>query len=239
MEMVYGDYLTSTPTEVMDAAYREMARPWEEMARTGGGYGRGPRPGRHRGHDHRHHHDCGCGHDHHDDCGCEEPCPRCNPDPCQCQCCIPDADLVVYGRVGETRVIPIEIENERRRDKDLELELSGWSSPGGKPTGVRTLLLNPRQITLRPCEKAEVVLVVRLGDDDQGDEAVAQPKSRTDSDDERETPDRQRIPDVDDCSVAIADLRIEGCDHRPLRIGVAVLPRSCDPYTVSCGCSCC
>ena len=53
-------------------------------------------------------------------------------------------------------------------------------------------------------------------------------------------PDEARkLGDVDDCLVAVADLRLVGCDHRPLRIAVAILPRDCDPFRVSCGCTCC
>ena len=231
MEMLYGDYMATTPGQMVDAAYREMARPWQEAARapgTGYGPGAGYGPRARRG-THRRPHDCGCGcHDHYHDRGCDD-CPRCNADPCQCQCCIPDADLVVYGRLGETRVIPIEIENERKRAKDLQLDISSWSSPGGRPTGVQTTGLTPRQLTLGPCDSAEVTLVVRIDDADEGGEGSKEGKAS----------DRERVPDVDDCQVAVADLRIEGCDHRPLRIAVAVLPRSCDPYTVTCGCGCC
>ena len=47
------------------------------------------------------------------------------------------------------------------------------------------------------------------------------------------------LPDVDDCHVAVADLCIEGCDSRPIRIAVAVLPRDCNSYDVHCDCACC
>lgn len=52
-------------------------------------------------------------------------------------------------------------------------------------------------------------------------------------------PSRQRLRDVDECHVAVADLRISGCDVRPIRIAVAVLPRDCGAFEVECGCTCC
>jgi hypothetical protein len=47
------------------------------------------------------------------------------------------------------------------------------------------------------------------------------------------------LPDVDDCLVAVGDLRVEGCDIRSVRIAVAILPRDCSPYEIECGCCCC
>jgi hypothetical protein len=128
----------------------------------------------------------------------------------------------VYARVGEERVIPIVVQNERRREKTIKLDLSDWSTRGGNPAGVTTALLEPREFTLEPCAERTVTLAVKVGADQA---ATAKGEGRQ--------------PDVDDCTVAIADLRLEGCDHRPLRIAIAVLPRDCDPYTVTCGCGCC
>jgi hypothetical protein len=36
-----------------------------------------------------------------------------------------------------------------------------------------------------------------------------------------------------------ADLRVEGCDTRPIRIALALLPRDCNAYEIDCGCGCC
>jgi hypothetical protein len=227
MRMAYGDWMEKTPQEMVQAMYPAP--------------GRWPQPGRQRGrrcgcdddrHDHGHHHEHGHGpgrkhhHDHHHgphhD---EERCPRCGPDSCECFCCIGDVDLAVYARAGEQRVIPILVENERRREKQVTLELSNWTSKGGKESPVTTVMLTPKQLTLAPCEEKEILIAVRVSD-------LGQPG-------EGENPDRPRLPDVDDCVVAVADLRLEGCDHRPLRLAVAILPRTCDPYRVECGCSCC
>jgi len=32
---------------------------------------------------------------------------------------------------------------------------------------------------------------------------------------------------------------VEGCEMRPVRIALALLPRDCADYKVDCGCSCC
>ena len=232
LEMAYGDVLRTPASELMGNVY--YARP-----RAGGGPTwtmpapppfpvpppmRGPRwGGRLRfQRDQRHQHGCGC--------GCHDaPCPRCNDDPCQCACCIGDVDFAVYTRVGEQRVIPIVVENERRRDKDIKVELSTWSTRSGKPAPVETLDLDPREFTLGPCEQRKLTLIVRVRADDEKNQAGQA---------NRKEGERQ-LPDVDDCVVAIADLRLEGCDHRPIRIALAILPRDCDPYTVTCGCGCC
>jgi hypothetical protein len=45
--------------------------------------------------------------------------------------------------------------------------------------------------------------------------------------------------DVDNCIVYYADLRVEGCEIRPVRIAVALLPRDCGDYRITCSCQCC
>ncbi|MGH8315274.1 MAG: hypothetical protein ACRETU_09015 [Steroidobacterales bacterium] len=156
----------------------------------------------------------------------ESCCRRCAPDSCDCFCCIGDVDFAVYARVGEQRVIPIIVENERRREKQITVEFSGWTTRGGKVAPVDTVLLEPKTFTLVPCGEQKVALVVKIHDDGQGGE---QPDEGG----------RRILPDVDECVVATADLRLVGCDHRPIRIAVAILPRYCDPYRVTCGCTCC
>lgn len=197
-------------------------------------YSRGRHTHKHHPHDHRHHHH------HHHDCGCDD---RCYDDYCHCLCCIGDADLVVYAHLGERRVVPIEIENSRRREREIRLELSDWSSRGGRPTEISGQLVPPTEFTLAPCERREVLLVVNavtgtagatLGKVAQGD----LPAEREVEEREQEQ-ERRRTPDVDECEVYYADLRVEGCDIRPVRIALVLLPRDCDPYEIDCHCGCC
>jgi hypothetical protein len=147
------------------------------------------------------------------DCRCRE-C-DCDHEPCECQCCVGDVDFVIYARLGEQRVIPVVVENPRRREQSVTVELSDWKKRGGGGAPVETISIEPKTFKLHPCGEQEVSIVISIGGKDQ----------------ER--------PDVDCCLVAIADLRLDGCDHRPLRIAVAILPRFCSPFKVRCGCACC
>ena len=165
------------------------------------------------------------GHHHHKH---EEQCDCCGRDDCHCRCCINDADLVVYSRVGERRVVPITIDNCRRRERTITLELSKWSRSGGRASEVSVQsALSPQEFTLKACEEQVVTLVVETKFEQGGDEAGADAAA-------------SRLGfDVDDCLVLYADLRVEGCDIRPVRIALTLLPRDCDAYQISCCCSCC
>lgn len=162
----------------------------------------------------RRRHECEC-----EDCECD----RCAPDDCHCRCCIGDADLVVYARAGERRIVPVVISNCRRRDREVNLELSQWTTRGGKPTQVTAQIQDPTKFTLKACEEHTVLIVIN---------AVAAPTDLTGA-------AANRLPDVDECQVLYADLRVEGCDIRPVRIALALLPFDCGAYEVDCCCTCC
>lgn len=151
-------------------------------------------------------------------------CRRCGCDPCECVCCIGDVDLVMYARVGEQRVIPIVVENPRRREKSVTVELGNWRTRGGGAVPVDTVDIEPKAFTLPPCGEQKITLVVSV-----------RPLDQTSGDQQSNGGKR----DVDTCLVATADLTLVGCDHRPIRIAVAILPRDCDPFRIDCGCGCC
>jgi hypothetical protein len=260
----YGEFMRTTPSEWLEMMFRPgmgmgMGR-WRPRQRSEQ-YGRDrsrrgyksryedddrydwKSHGRDRHHDRDHddcdHHD----HDHHHVHG---RCRRCGRDSCECYCCIGDVDLAVYARLGEQRVIPIVVENERHREKQVTLELSNWTTRGGKEAPLETVILEPKTFTLAPCGEQTVTLVVRTrvdSEDDQQPTPAPSPAPPTTppnaSEIVRGPSDRREVPDVDDCVVVTADLRLVGCDHRPIRIAVALLPRDCDPFMVSCGCACC
>jgi len=210
------------------------------------------RHGRH--HHGGHHQDCGCeqrhdrgcdqrhdrGCDQRHDRGCDQPhdrgceqqheCGTCGRDNCHCRCCVVDADLVIYVRAGERRIVPLLIDNDRRRERHIRLELSDFTSKGGSHTSVTSRLLSPEEFTLAPCQEREVVLEIAVA-------SVAASESKAAAGDTKESD--ERLLDIDDCAVAYADLRIVGCDNRPIRIAVAALPRDCDAYHVGCACGCC
>ena len=137
--------------------------------------------------------------------------------------------MVVYARVGEQRIIPLIVENERRREKTITAELGAWHTRGGGAAPVETVSFEPKSFSLAPCAQREILINVKI---------AAPPQQQT-SGASREGEAERGPLDVDACLVATADLTLTGCDHRPIRIAVAILPRDCDPFTVGCGCGCC
>jgi len=249
MNMAPSDWMSMTPSEWMDRtvawwnqSYSNMmsARPsdWWAMMYTPA-MGQRTTPQRGVGH-HRHYETCvECDDDW--DYRKEDPhrhaCRYCGSDPCECYCCIGDVDLAVYSHVGEQRVIQLVIENDRHRDQEITLELSGWTTRGGNPAPVETVLLEPKAFSLPSCGEQKVNLVVSIRSAEQT--GTGQQKAQKQAGAAEKASQEALPPDVDDCLTATADLRLVGCDHRPLRIAVAILPRDCDPYRVNCGCTCC
>lgn len=166
-------------------------------------------------------------------------CPKCGEDECYCRCCIGNADLVVYARLFEMRVIPITLVNERRREKNIRLELSEFRTRGGDTLGVKGILVPPTEFVLPPCGEAQVIIAVETfpAGEEQGPRGVA--RFQTAAAGDQPAAEQRRLPDVDECRVLYADLRVEGCDIRPIRIALALLPRDCDEFVIECGCTCC
>lgn len=233
-------------TDAYNAVYQPMldslmqywggstAAPWMQRS---GAYAPGRRETRMRGsgleRGHRRERDCGCG---------------CHRDDCHCRCCITDADLVIHARLGELRVVPLTIENPRRREREVRLELSNWTTRSGSPAEIAATLVPPTEFTLSPCSERDVVLGVHVrfredagdtpGTADREVDAEAGLTGLTSRIANDDTANR-RLPDVEHCEVYYADLRAEGCDLRPIRIAVVVLPRDCSAHPIDCGCGCC
>lgn len=189
----------------------------------------------------RHHDGCDECHGRHDCDECDG-CDGCRDHDCRCRCCVGDADLLVYARFGERRVVPISLENRRRREREVQVSLSSFTTAGGKQAGVQGRLLPPTDFTLDPCDQREVTLLLAAAGDTDTEPGPEVEDLRAGPKDEKEREERERegkLPDVDECEVAYADLRVVGCDVRPVRIAVAVLPRDCASYSVACGCGCC
>jgi hypothetical protein len=196
---------------------------------------------RHREHDcgreHEHHHDCGCGHEHHHE--------RCDRD-CRCDCCIVDADIVVYSHCGEVRVIPIEIENDTRKVReDVTLDVSDVRSGGGRTLPWKTLLRPAGPLTIEPCSKVKLELLVHIlceeAPSGETKRAPAKAAAATKAAGLLEAVAEQRdlVGDVDRCEVGYVTIRVGGCLVRPIVVAIAVLPNTCDSYRASCSCSCC
>lgn len=159
-----------------------------------------------------------------DACGCSCPEDDCKRDECQCSCCVADSDLVVEARVGERRVVPIVIENKWRRKREIEVQLSDWHC-GECELQIEGKIVDPLKFTIEPCGEHKLMLVISIA-------------GRSGSKDS--TGKQGRLPqDVETCVVCYADLRIKGCDVRPIRIAVAVLPCDCGAYRVDCCQACC
>jgi hypothetical protein len=244
-ERSYADLLRASPSDWLGWIYPQYAG----MATYPGAaaypglqqYGAAPMtaPPRHATYDvprhhgrHPHPHGCRCPACREHECG---HCRHCAPDACECYCCIGEVDFVAYARVGEQRVLPIVVENERRRDKDISVELGPWRTRGGGAGPVDTVTVTPSTFKLPPCGEKEVVVVARVRE--PADSTATEERANLEVASVRE-PQRE-IKDVDGCLVVTADLTLVGCDHRPIRIALAILPRDCDPFRVTCGCGCC
>jgi hypothetical protein len=160
---------------------------------------------------------------------------ECVPDRCHCECCIGDADLIVYARLGERRIVPVIIENRRRRERPIRLALSDWTSRRGRPSGITGQIVGPTELTLPPCEEYEIIIVIET----KGAETVTEIRTEEAEKIPGKGHTRVRLVDVDECEVLYADLRVEGCDMRPIRIALALLPRDCGAYRAECVCACC
>ena len=215
----------------------------------------GPGPGSHRRHHHRHgHHEhedrgCGCEHGRDRDCdGCEHGhgrgCGRCEERDCRCDCCIVDADIVVYGHCGEVRVVPIEVINDSRKVREnVDVQVSDIRSAGGRVLNRPTLIQPKGPVNLEPCRATRLELLVHLACGTESDASAADDApGQTDA-----PPDafaalaaqRDRCPDVDRCEVGYTSIRLDGCLIRPIVVAIAVLPAGCDTYRIGCSCGCC
>ena len=122
---------------------------------------------------------------------------------------------MIYARAGESRVVPIVITNPRRRERNVELAISGWTPVCDNTAAAETESFGPTEFEIPACGEKSVLLKVRT--------SAGQDKQ-----------------DVASCSVLYADLTVRGCcDVRPIRIAVAILPATCDPFEIGCQCGCC
>jgi hypothetical protein len=269
--------------QTYDAALRDMSDRMQSLSTMyapapGGPAGR--RHHHHRGHGHHDHdhdcgcgghksdHDCGCGHKSDHDCGCSHKSDHdcgcgdhdkgcgCRDDDCGCECCVEDADVIVYAHCGELRVVPIEVANDTRRDReDVSVEISEVRSAGGRelPWSVS---VNPKgPLTLPPCSTTKLELVVYVncrekdpsngdnGSDTEGPRRTANTGTAKDDDAAASVrtvvSDQYESGDVDQCEVGYVTIRLGGCLVSPIVVAIAVLPDRCDSYRAGCSCSCC
>ena len=216
--------------------------------------GKPGRPGTRHGHDHHHdpqhdhdHDDGRCCHDHdhrglrRDDCGCRREDCGCRREDCgrgcearewcreTCDCCVPDADVIVHARAGEVRVVPFRLSNRWRREREVTLAIGPWQVCGGRSLEVRGAL-ETEKLVLAPCEDRVVRLIVTVG-------GPGTAKGGETGDQGSDT-NQASAADVDGSVSAYADVRFEGCS-RPVRVAVVVSPGRCDAVDICCDCGCC
>ena len=175
-----------------------------------------------------------------------------------CDCCEPDADVVVHARVGERRIVPLNLHNPWRRERDVTLEVGPWHVCCGDGLTV-VAVLEEEQLTLQPCEDRVVRLVVGVtvtaGNDTGGNDTGGSDSGGKDPAATAGTPRPVRPPMTwaptseagpgsscrGTCRRARAPTptcRFEGA-ARPLRVAVVVSPAVCDPVEVGSDCGCC
>jgi hypothetical protein len=265
-DAAYGDLMARM--QQMAPGATGSAATWSPPAQTGPTWqGRRYEYQRER-RDHREHHrhewrerchSCGCECDCDDDCRC-----RCHHDrhphdcdgcrhhrhDCRCECCIVDADVVVFARSGELRVIPIEVTNDTRKVREnVDVDVSDVRSSGGNVLPWEAIARPGGPLTLEPCSTTKLELIVHI----TCQRDAVQPKAastRGARDTVRETAKeakeierladlRELCPDVDRCEVGYITVRLAGCLIRPIVVAIAVLPRDCDVYRAGCACTCC
>jgi hypothetical protein len=153
-------------------------------------------------------------------CRCDtakNPCPSCDP----CKCCVCDADLVLYVRPGERRVVPIQLENDTHRERAIHLELSSWATDQGQKVEIGAQL-ETQEVKLAPCSERVVRLELNIP-------GAAAANSTTGA-------NRVPPPALHGCQVAYASLKLDGCRTRPWVIAVAIRGLDCEPHRVDCAC---
>ena len=243
------DLLTSLRTGWNDAVQQwwdqsqTAFEPWKQAWETAMPGVPGPAagmPSHHHGHDprsHRGHDSCGCqsfeGASHHGESHHSES-HHCESHHCGnlCHCCVPDADVLLHARAGERRVIPFLLRNPWRRERVVTLAVGPWQVWSDGRLEVESSFDAGESLTLQPCEKRVVRLLVGLrAICDDGKEPKKPPDSKNDQ--------RGDLSgcDVESCVSAYADVRFEGC-ARPQRVGIVTHPALCDAVELPCECGC-
>jgi hypothetical protein len=234
------DLLTSLKTGWNDAmqqwwdqsqtAFEPWRQAWETALPGAPGRTAGMPSHHHDTHDsrsHRGHEPCGC-----QSCRCQS-C-ECGSHECgnRCHCCVPDADVLLHAQAGETRVVPFMLRNPWRREREVSLAVGPWQVSDGGRLEVQSSFDAGESLTLQPCEKRVVRLMVGLrAVSDDGKEHKSTPHTKNDQG------GGQSSCDVGSCVSAYADVRFEGC-ARPQRVGIVVRPSICDAVELPCECGC-
>jgi len=174
--------------------------------------------------------------------------------------------VVLHARAGEQRVIPFLLRNPWRREREVTIAVGPWQVSDASRLEVRSVFDTGESLTLQPCEKRIVRLVVLVrgickdGQNPVSDipggqkpeakggkpptgktasPATTDPAAGVDADTLLAAAEGKRFGcDVESCASAYADVRFEGC-ARPQRVAVVVHPAICDAVELPCDCGCC
>jgi hypothetical protein len=142
------------------------------------------------------------------------------------------------------RVVPVEVVNDTRKIREnVDVQVSEVRSAGGTVLPWQTAIRPEGPLTLEPCSKTRLELMVHVACG--AEEGKASPGQRATA---KDAPSdvlaalaAQRGPgsDVDRCEVGYITIRLGGCLVRPIVVAIAALPLACDSYRTGCSCSCC
>jgi len=164
--------------------------------------------------------------------GCGACAERC--DPCECRVC--DADLVVYGRPGERRVVPLHIDNDRHQERTVELGIDGWATEDGQAVAIEAQLTRG-SFVMEPCSSQLTGLVIEIGSVTGG--SISDHLPHRDVEAEALAARRSKVRHPRGCVVAYGRLSGRGCLTRPVVVAVAILSNDCHPHEIACGCCDC
>jgi len=127
------------------------------------------------------------------------------------------ADLVIYSRVGERRIVPLAIYNGRRYRRGIHIEMSDWKESSGWQGVAVSSALDRTELEIAPCSEEHVNLEITSSVATENNEPC------------------------DDCLCAVfhANLRFDGCNRSPVRIALVLLGNQCKAARLECDLPCC
>jgi hypothetical protein len=159
----------------------------------------------------------------------------------------------VVAHCGEVRVVPVEIDNDTRKVREnVTVEVTEMRTAGGRVLPWRTVIHPEGPLTLQPCSRTKLEILVEIDCRAEGDRTADRPdaaeekpaagRRRAVKAEEQVAAvavDRDTTADLDESLVGYFTVRLGGCVTRPIVVAVVALPLTCDSYRTHCSCSCC
>jgi hypothetical protein len=140
-------------------------------------------------------------------------------------------------------VIPIEVANDSRKIREnVDVQVGEVRSGGGKVLAWPTLIRPEGPLTLEPCSKTRLELLVQVAcGAEPGQAGQAKPSTAKGAPADPLAAiagPGDLSSDVDRCEVGYTTIRLDGCLIRPIVVAIAARPLGCDSYRVGCSCCC-